>query len=136
MAHSIQILGQKTAILPDEDLIIVICIMNLVTSDADKYKVLSPYIERWRHNLTGYAPGCINLNLEVLSACNEGLTELSTALTAVEQRIGAYGETIPGRVLNDLCQIEGIYFADYPANSVLRGIEAIRKLLAPTEMKR
>ena len=129
MAHSIQSVGQRTAILNDFDLIALICLMDAELQDpGDRFFAIRSTVREWSASLRGYGPGTIRLGLDALVSANNTAGELESLFAALEKRIHHFSGRIPAPFLNSRCSAPGITFSDYDGNLLLTALQKLRAL--------
>ena len=130
MANSIQTNGVKAETFNDLDLIVLVCLFDPeVTSVPDRYVALRTVIAGWKRGLTVYGPGTIDLELDDLASFEGERSQLISLLTAIDDKIDKFGETVPASLLNERCLVPGVTFRDYPTSLLKGAIKTIKTLL-------
>ena len=131
MAHSIQTLGDRTAVLNDLDLIAIIGLMvDEVKESPDRFPVINRVVLQWAASLRGYGPGTIELNLEAIAGSPEALSELKMLLSSVNDRVRSLGDRVPAPLLNHGLPAPGVTLSDYDSQFLIQAMDKLRQLLA------
>lgn len=129
MAHSIQNIGDKAAIINDSDLLILVGIMLDEINDAgSSYNALSSFSERWDKARKLSGPGTLVLELDLVAANPKAKLELDNLFSSVEQKLNDWGEVISAATANEKWRIQGVTFADCPTSRVVSAISKLREL--------
>jgi len=131
MAHSYVSFRDREIHLKDVDLI---PIMALVLEESNTSHALSLNIlklmEQWRSTLSGYAPGCINCELDQHVTDADSIGQLLILFEKVEIRIQKSGEKMPANEVSALATDTMIkYFDDYPTLAMNSTLGKIKGLL-------
>ncbi|MCC6528064.1 MAG: hypothetical protein IT373_35785 [Polyangiaceae bacterium] len=128
MAHSIQIVGSKSLILGDIDLLVL---LRLLLAEHKRiparYPSLGPLVMRWENCRAGYGPGIIDLHLAEVAGDETRRADFMELLRGVEMILSTYGEHIPVAVLRDTAP--GVHVIDdFETRTVREAIKRVRML--------
>jgi hypothetical protein len=130
MAHSIQVIGDRSEIFNDLDLLALLILMNEeLESNPRTYPLLVSIAGHWRDCCEIYTPGAIELNLEQLVSSEDARQQFETLLSTVSQKLERSGDTIPAIELNSRMRVPNATFFDYPTSLLLATIKKINRLL-------
>lgn len=129
MAHSIQVIEERSFVLNDLDAIVLMCMMmRSVQSNPHSYLDLQEIVDHWRGALEAYAPGGIDLRFDMLT---NDLKFRAFSNLMNEVRIRSEDGNID---INDLIRtsgVKGIDVADYPLRLVRETISTINCHVSP-----
>ena len=130
MAHNIQMFREKSLIIHDLDLIVLMAFALKLIRENPQYAVLEECAEQWKCALANYGPGVLDLGLEELENAPTKIDALAALLTGIEVEVIRSGESVPASVLNALTdRVPGVVFSDYKVELILELIRAFRCLL-------
>lgn len=125
MGHSIQVIGDKSAIINDGDLLVVMGLSLAAIRHSGQYASLTDLTQKWQKALDGYGPGVIDLKLERIFENPKSKAELKSVFDVVSRQVDRCGEKIPADLLNEFVRVQGVTFFDYDTVSIR---EALMKL--------
>jgi hypothetical protein len=133
MAHSIQVFEQRSKSFNDLDLLIIIAfVITVISKDPDQFG-LSKVCDRWSAALKSYGPGILDMELDSLTCSPSERFAMVGVLDKIRAQLEVFGTKIPAAVLNELVQIPGVKFHDYPVESATKAIDDLKKLLVDYE---
>lgn len=125
MAHSIQVIEERSFVLNDLDAIVLMCMMmRSVQSSPHSYLDLQEIVDHWRGALRAYAPGGIDFRFDMLT---NDLKFRAFSNLMNEVRICSENGGID---INDLIRssgVKGIDAANYPLRLVRETISTISR---------
>ena len=130
MAHSIQTCRNKTEVINDLDLLIIIGFALEIGRQIPRFEELQELMMQWRESLQHYGPGVIDLRLEQLDKAPAMAGKLGELLVAIVNHISKYGETIPAHVLNEQSSVPGVKFSEYSAKNVEESVKRLQSLIS------
>ena len=96
MAHSIQVIGDKVAILNDLDLLMFLGFMLAELAEhAERYPALQAAAVMWSQCRATSAPGTIDLHLEEVMNHAAARTHFEDLLRTVELQLDRFGDIVP-----------------------------------------
>jgi len=131
MTSSIQNVGEEAAIINDSDLLILIgMMMDKINPVGSRYSALTPYARKWDECRLSYGPGTLDLELDSLAKDLKAKSEMNSLLSALEERVGHWGDIIPADTANEKWHVRGVRFYDYQTSRIISAIERIRALMS------
>ena len=129
MGHSVQIVGEKSEIINDASLEILLCLF-LRELRNEKYSNLEVFRNQWEKALHSSGPGCIDLGTEQFEDSEQLRTEFILMLKEIRKQIADFGESIPMSFLNDLPLPSDVsYSGDSPTKHVHQALDQLERLL-------
>ncbi|MHB0961182.1 MAG: hypothetical protein ACYC0X_33900 [Pirellulaceae bacterium] len=130
MATSIQVVGDKTAVLPDLDVLVLLRMMSeeVMENDSD-YPSLQSVAGSWKASCDCYGLGTLDMKLDMVAANALAMTEFVRLLRTTEDKILTLGSAIPASLLNDRWGVHRVTFSDYSTSMLSDVIAKIRVLL-------
>ena len=129
MAHSIQMLGQKSAIFSDATLVIIMILARDVISQHPHYFELAALSETWRLAVIQSGPGTIDLKIEELIKTPEMKEKFGALLERLHEEVGRFGEKIPASFLNERAPIPNDYtFIDVKVSTIQEALSKLKNL--------
>lgn len=129
MAHSIQVIGEKSVVLNDLDLLLLLRMMvDSVDSGAYQDTGLQQICARWRQCWETYGPGTIDLELAEISSHNSSKAKFLDLTRDIEKFLRAQPPILERSIINQRWRIKGIEFADYEVDRLIVAIEKIHAL--------
>ncbi len=131
MATSIQVVGDKAAVLDDMDLLLLLRIMvERVHSNCDRFPTLQSMAVHWESSWEDSGPGTLDLDLASLARNNSQTTEFLSIVHETERTLREFGDVLPAAIVNRRWNVRGVKFHDYPINRLNKTLEELRRLLA------
>jgi hypothetical protein len=129
MAHSIQVYGERTAVINDLDLIVIIGFAVEIIGQRQDFADFQGLAMQWRDSLRLYGPGVIDLKLEQFITTPDGAQKFRSLLSAILEQALIHDETIPAQVLNALPSASGVIFRDYSVSHIAEAVEKLEALI-------
>jgi hypothetical protein len=130
MATSIQIARDRYTAINDLDLLALISMLNFYHSTRPSCRTcLNEWIYKWNTSCTCYAPGTLDLDLEVLVEDESTRIDFLTVLSYVEGKLHDLGGHVPARLLQQHSTARGVVFNDFPVACIVHAISQVRTLI-------
>jgi hypothetical protein len=127
MGHSIQIYKEKTTVINDLDLLVIMGFGTEIIRQSSDFAKFTGLDAHWQKSIAQYGPGVINLKLAQFITTPDEIQSFRALLSATLERGSQHGKAIPAFVLNELLSASRVRFGDYGVSYIE---EAIKKLLA------
>jgi len=129
MAHSIQTIGNKAAIINDSDLLILVGIMiDEISIASSSYNALESFSKGWDESRKLSGPGTLDLELDSVASNPAAKLELDLLFSSIEEKISNWDEVISASTANDKWRIRGVTFSDCPTSRIVSAISKLRDL--------
>ncbi len=130
MAHSIQVIGEKSVVLNDLDLLLLPRMMvDSLDSGAYQDTGLQEISARWRRCWETYGPGTIDLELAEISSRNSSKAKFLDLTRDMEIFLRVQPPILERAMLNQRWRIKGVEFADYEVDRLIVALEKIQLLI-------
>jgi hypothetical protein len=127
MAHSIQSIDNRTLILNDLDAIVFMCVMlRSFQLESDRYTKLGRIMGCWREELRAYAPGAIDLHLEMVRE-DVALGDFSDLMEEALKALKTQKNDLKKLLL--AADVEGVDPENYPIANIRKTISRIARHL-------
>jgi hypothetical protein len=134
MGHSYVEFGDQSQHFQDIDIVIWVRCILAEWRRSQPAGLRPPHLDAmfafWMTTDAFPGPGCVNLRLAEFLTDEEDRRQLLLMMTRIEQRIMAYGGTVPSPYLNEVNEPPGYDFVDQPSERVLGILRKFRRLLA------
>jgi hypothetical protein len=130
MAHSIQVIDERSAIFNDLDLLVLLGLfLEEVHQHASRYSRLNPMVHAWAVARSRSGPGTIELGLDLITEDEQARQQFGYLLDSVDTMLGRIGPYLRAHLLNATYAIRGVHFSDYPTSSLVSAVAKLRLLL-------
>ena len=129
MAHSIQVFHERSEVLNDADLIIIIALSLDIILKSSHLESLRSLADEWRWMLDHYGPGVIDLKIEQLLFTSAQQQDFATLLAAIIEQANQYHDTIPASILKEWASVPGVTYVDYKVSILVHAVERLKVLL-------
>jgi hypothetical protein len=130
MGHSIQVVGDRTEIIEDAELEVVLhLLIESATASPGSYRALEPFVVEWEQEITASGAGCMDVGLDRIVSNPAALADLERLMANVEQDLAGFGTEIPAAVLNGYGRTSTRFVGAYPTRHVVSTMERLRTLV-------
>jgi len=130
MAHSIEIYKEKTAIINDADLLVIIGFAIEMIRQSPDFVGFKNLALHWKQSILQYGPGVIDLKLEQFITTPDEIQEFRALLSAILKQASQPNKIISAQVLNKLVSAPGVTFGDYKVSYLEEAINKLHALVA------
>ena len=130
MAHSIQVFGEKSAILRDHVYAVIIVLAREVIFRTPRFEGFQQMAQQWEHAIL-YGVGMVDLKLEEWIRTEEEKQKYVELFDAIGDEAHRFGATIPGAFINErLPANSGWDFEEVDTEQILNGATELRGLIS------